>query len=371
MAGMTVLVVDDTILYRKLIADAVRTLDGVELVGTASSGELALARLTQSPVDVLLLDVHMPGLDGLETLTRIRRDHPRTEVVMISGGDRDTAATTMEALRLGAVEFIRKPQGGDVQVNQTQLASDLGRVLGMLRQRRQAPASISGVRRAVSLPSDPVPPVVIARNPPARFAVVAIGISTGGPQALGRVLPRLPADFPIPILVVQHMPPMFTEALANDLDRRSLLRVSEAHEGDPVRPGTILIAPGGSHLVVRPGPEGVVAALSDSPPENSCRPSVDVLFRSIAVHYGQAGVLSVIMTGMGVDGRRGVEALRRVQGWCLTQSAPTCTVYGMPQAVAAAGLSDEVHDLDALPERLTVLARRGRIGVLPTGSRPS
>ncbi|MBP1627983.1 MAG: hypothetical protein H6Q00_2458, partial [Holophagaceae bacterium] len=200
--------------------------------------------------------------------------------------------------------------------------------------------------------------------PLGQIEVVGIGVSTGGPNALTEVIPHLPADFPVPVLVVQHMPPSFTASLADHLDRRSPLRVCEAREGERIEVGNVYIAPGGKHMVVRrheiPGTNTFqrIIGLNENPPENSCRPSVDVLFRSLAAHY-EGSVAAVIMTGMGNDGCEGVRTLKRRGCRCLTQSAETCVVYGMPMAVDEAGLSDEQVPLDLLAQRLVRLVRNG------------
>jgi two-component system chemotaxis response regulator CheB len=196
---------------------------------------------------------------------------------------------------------------------------------------------------------------------------VAIGVSTGGPNALVQLIPLLPADFPVPVLLVQHMPPMFTASLAEHLDQRSQVRVREATHGEPVLPGQVLIAPGGRHMVVRrlsdaaSGETRLIAGLNDAPPENSCRPSVDVLFRSLAAHL-EGNILAVVMTGMGNDGLEGVRALKRRGCACLTQSEASCVVYGMPLAVDEAGLSDEQVALERLAARIVHWVRKSRAG---------
>ena len=195
---------------------------------------------------------------------------------------------------------------------------------------------------------------------PERIDVVGIGVSTGGPNALAELIPRLPADFPVPILLVQHMPPMFTASLAEHLDQKSQVSVREARDGEPVLPGGVYIAPGGRHMVVRRLPDGaLIVGLNDNPPENSCRPSVDVLFRSLAAQF-EGNLLAVVMTGMGSDGCEGVRAMKRRGCRVLTQSEASCIVYGMPLAVDEADLSDEQVPLDRLADRITRLARKNR-----------
>lgn len=228
---------------------------------------------------------------------------------------------------------------------------ELGSVVeGVWRRRQMAGKIVSPAAPSMSSRAAPTP---------TRFGVLAIGVSTGGPKALTEVIPALPGDFPLPIVLVQHMPSLFTKALADDLDRKSALDVREAAEGDLALPGRVLIAPGGRHMVLRNTPEGVAVGINDGPKENSCRPAVDVLFRSVAACYGAQGVLAAIMTGMGSDGMKGVQVLKRKGCHCLTQSEKSCVVYGMPQAVDAAGLSDESVDLDKIAGRLTALATKG------------
>jgi two-component system chemotaxis response regulator CheB len=360
---LRVLIVDDTIVYRRILGDAVAALEGAEVVGTAANGRLALAQLARSPADLVLLDVEMPEMDGLVALRLIRRMFPRTRVVMVSGADRGDAELTVHCLEQGALDFIRKPEGTDPEVSRAQLRARLEPLVRHLRDAVHAPAAGAGA----PAPTAPVPapgaaparirPAVPAAAVAGRIDLVAIGVSTGGPNALSELLPRLPADFPVPVLVVQHMPPRFTAFLAEHLAPQCPLGVREARDGEHVRPGAVLIAPGGRHMVVRRGPEGGrVVGLNDNPPENSCRPSVDVLFRSLAAQWG-GNVLAVVMTGMGCDGLDGVRALKRRGCLCLTQSEASCIVYGMPAAVDEAGLSDQQVPLDRLADRILALVR--------------
>lgn len=195
---------------------------------------------------------------------------------------------------------------------------------------------------------------------PMAFNLLAIGASTGGPEALSRLVPNLPGNFPLPVVIVQHMPPVFTEALARDLDRKSALEVKEVADGDAIVPGRVLIARGGCHMIARPEGGGLVAHLDSGPPENSCRPAVDVLFRSLGEAVGGRGVLAVVLTGMGADGMRGVQALKQGSCRCITQSASTCVVYGMPQSVDSAGLSDESVDISDMAPRIVSLVGLNR-----------
>jgi two-component system chemotaxis response regulator CheB len=371
---LRVMVVDDTVTYRRILSDVIEGLGDAEVVATAPQGRLALARLEQGPVDLVLLDLEMPEMDGLETLSHIRRLYPDISVVMISGQNARAAEATIQALAQGALDFVRKPEGNDPEASRRELKETLKPLLRHVRMRHnlraEAPAPSSSTPKVTATPPPaPAPPRLAATAHtaplPLRFEVLGVGVSTGGPNALGEFIPGLPADFPLPILLVQHMPAGFTASLAEHLDKRSKLEVCEASEGETIRSGRVYIAPGGRHMVVRrrpatdTEPEALIVGLNENPPENSCRPSVDVLFRSIAAQF-DGGMLSVIMTGMGNDGREGVRAMKRRGCYCLSQGADSCVVYGMPLAVDEAGLSDERVPLAALGYRVNQLASRGR-----------
>ena len=374
---LRVLIVDDTVVYRRILSEVIEAMDDAVLAGTAPHGRLALAKLEQQPADLVLLDVEMPEMNGLDTLKEIRRLYPATGVVMISGANLSSAETTMRCLELGALDFLRKPEGADAEAGRQELKDKLRPLLRHVRTRinlqqgtgsrgpQPAPAPVhagpAAPHHAVPPPARPgrMAPV------PGRIDVVGIGVSTGGPNALAELIPRLPADFPVPILLVQHMPPLFTASLAEHLDHKSKVAVREARDGEPVLAGSVYLAPGGRHMVVRRlpdadgGPSGLIVGLNDNPLENSCRPSVDVLFRSIAAHY-EGNMLAVVMTGMGSDGCEGVRAMKRRGCLCLTQSEASCIVYGMPLSVDEAGLSDEQVPLDRLADRITYLVRKNR-----------
>jgi two-component system chemotaxis response regulator CheB len=373
---LRILIVDDTIVYRRILSDVVESLEDVMLVGTAPHGRLALAKLGQTPADLVLLDVEMPEMNGLEALREIRRNFPACSVVMISGANRSSAETTLRCLEMGALDFLHKPEGTDPEASRNELRDKLRPLLRHVQTRLnlhhgsggRPPADATEPGRP-HVESRPVArPVVAAPRVaalPARIDVVGIGVSTGGPNALAELIPRLPADFPVPILLVQHMPPLFTASLAEHLDQKSKVKVREARDGEPVLPGSVYLAPGGKHMVVRRLPDGdggastPIVGLNENPPENSCRPSVDVLFRSLAAQY-EGNLLAVVMTGMGSDGCEGVRAMKRRGCAVLTQSESSCVVYGMPLAVDEAGLSDEQVPLDRLAGRIVQWVRRNR-----------
>jgi len=359
--ALRVLVVDDTVVYRKILSEVLESFGEVEIVGTAPHGRLALARIDQMPVDLVLLDVEMPELDGLATLAEIQKRTDPPTVVMISGQTTRSAQSTIHALENGALDFIRKPDGSDPDASRRELTEKLRPLVRHVRTRRNLRQAVrlEPVKAPAAPPAAlPVPVRPVAAAPPARFAAIAIGVSTGGPNALGEMIPHLPPDLPVPVLLVQHMPPGFTASLADHLDKRSRIRVKEAEEGEPVQAGSVYIAPGGRHMVLRRLPEGgLIIGLNDQPAVNSCKPSVDVLFRSMAAQV-DGPVLALVMTGMGNDGCEGVRTLKRQSCYCLSQTEKSCVVYGMPLAVDEAGLSDEQVPLERMAQRVTQLVQR-------------
>jgi len=356
-----ILVVDDTAVYRRILSDVVGELDNAELAGTAPNGNIALKKVEALQPDLVLLDLEMPELDGLETLKIIRRKWPEIGVIVISGVNSAGADKTIKALQAGALDFIPKPTGTGTEEGIKVLRKKIGPLLTLFTTRRFTSAVIAATTRppqptAAPAPPRPQPPKRAIAPVPSRFRMLAIGSSTGGPEALGQIIPHLPADLGVPILLVQHMPPVFTASLAENLNRRSALTVKEAQNGEWVFPDVVYIAPGGRHMVLRRSDdnEGYVIGINDNPPVKSCRPSVDVLFRSIAVHHG-GGVLAVMLTGMGDDGADGVGALKREGCRCLSQTEKTCVVYGMPRAIDEAGYADESIDLPDIAARIKAL----------------
>lgn len=371
LPDLKVLIVDDAVIYRQILTRIVSGFDGVELTGTAPNGRIALGKVALNPPDLVLLDAFMPELDGLETLKALKADYPQVDVVMLSGMDHATASLTVKALEAGALDFIPKPRKSEAADNVAELRGALSRLIPVARSHKYArqvqSLSKSSSTRPVALAArsapEPVPPASPAPAPRSRFGridVVAIGVSTGGPHALQEIVPRLAADFPLPILAVQHMPPMFTASLAERLNAVSAIQVREGENGEFVRPGVMYLARGGRHMVARRTPDGKVAlGLTDTPPVNSCRPSVDVLLRSLGMAY-DGRVLSVILTGMGNDGLAGVAALARRGGYTLAQDRATSVVWGMPGAVVEAGKADEVVPLALIAERIFRLVSRRR-----------
>jgi two-component system chemotaxis response regulator CheB len=345
------MVVDDAVVIRRLVSDALAADPEVEVVGTAPNGRLALAKLPQLKPDVITLDVEMPELDGIETVAEIRKVYPRLPVIMFSTLTRRGGEATLDALARGATDYVTKPANvGSVTAALEQVRGDLLPKIKLHHARATRPPAPPSV-----LPSAPV---TTPAGPPPVVRAVVIGVSTGGPNALAAVLPSLPADLPVPVLVVQHMPPVFTQLLAQRLDGQCRVRVGEAVEGQPIEAGRVWIAPGDFHMTVATRPVGPVLRLDQGPPENSCRPAADPLFRSAAAVYG-AGVLAVVLTGMGQDGLRGCEAVARAGGRVLAQDEATSVVWGMPGFVARAGLAERVLPLPLVgPEIARRLAAR-------------
>jgi two-component system chemotaxis response regulator CheB len=344
-----ILVVDDAAVIRRLVADEIAADPALEVVGTAANGKIALAKLPQVNPDLVILDVEMPELDGLATLRELRKTYPKLPVIMFSSLTERGAETTLDALALGATDYFTKPTS----------ASGPEASLEILRT-RLIPKIKALCAAATPRPLPAEKPVSAIVPPPGRTSpveVVAIGTSTGGPNALAEIVSRLPAHFPVPLLIVQHMPPMFTKLLADRLTTQGPIPIQEAMSGREPLPGQGWIAPGDYHIaVVRNGTQ-VRLLTHQEPPENSCRPSVDVLLRSVARVYG-AHALAVILTGMGQDGLRGCEAIREAGGQVLVQDESSSVVWGMPGFVARAGLADRVLPLPQLAGEITARVRR-------------
>lgn len=331
-----VLVVDDSALMRKLIPQILETDSSIQVVGTAMDGTFGLKKIEELKPQVVTLDLEMPGMGGLDMLKEIMRHH-RVPVIVVSAHSTEGASITLKALALGAFDFVAKPN--DVSARMPEIARELIAKI-------KAAAQSRGVRVSpVAQPSSSGKVSLNAKNPPTR--VVAIGVSTGGPNALQYVLSQLPGDFRGSILVVQHMPEGFTEMFARRLDEISAIAVKEAQSGDVLLAGRALICPGSRHLKVKRLPLGDVAVLSDEPRVNGHRPSVDVLFHSMAEEFGSSGV-AVLMTGMGEDGAQGLGEVKAAGGMTIAQSEDSCVVFGMPKAAIERGFAVRVVGLEAM-----------------------
>lgn len=328
--AIRVLIVDDSVIARRAIVGALITDPRFTVVGEAPDGFEAVKNIWQSNPDVVILDLVMPTMDGIETMALLRRRKPDLKIIMCTKLGGVGTAAAADALMLGADDCVAKPVDLDTMGAHH---SDLHKLLAF---------RIADLFQ--DLPSANVPVSHSRKFVP---EVVVIGVSTGGPNALATLLPMLPHDFPLPILIVQHIPSEFVELLAQRLSLRANLPVQEAREGERVSPGRILIAPGGHHLALRRHGAGVSVAITDQAKENSCRPSVDVLFRNAVQAYG-GGVLGVIMTGMGSDGTRGAIAINQAGGVVLVQDKPSSVVWGMPGSAVDAGVVNEVLPLSQL-----------------------
>ncbi len=330
-----VLVVDDSAFARKVLRETLAAAPGIEVVDIARDGLEALEKIAMLRPDVVTLDLTMPGLDGVGVMAALPHDDP-PRVVLVSVSGRDNAQC-VEALQMGAVELVQKP---------TALATDRLYTLGE--------ALVRAVRAAASarprLPTLAASPATVA--PGARRAdVVVVGTSTGGPQALARLLPALPADLPVPVAVALHIPAGYTEALAQRLDAAAQLTVVEADGEVPLRPGLAVLARGGCHLRLTRRQAAVVAAVEHGSVHLPYRPSVDLLFESAAAAFG-ARVLGVVLTGMGDDGLRGARAIRAAGGEVIAESESSCIVDGMPRSVREAGLANDEAPLERMAEAI-------------------
>jgi two-component system chemotaxis response regulator CheB len=351
MDRIRVLLVDDASAVRRLVGSALNRDPALEVVGTAADGRMALDRLAELRPDVVLLDLEMPVMDGLQTLIELRKTHPRLPVIMFSRFTQRGVEATVHALTLGADDYVPKPGDGlDVGSCIEELLIPKIKLLG----------------RRAGTPAQPGPATVgraaaPAASRPRHVGVVVVGTSTGGPNALTELFGAFPADWSVPVLVVQHMPPVFTAQLAERLTEKSRLKVREGAAGELVSAAGAWVAPGGHHMTVRQDGAAVRLALNQEPPVNSCRPAVDVLFRSAAAVYGPE-VLAVVLTGMGQDGLRGCESVRAAGGQVLVQDEATSVVWSMPGAVAQAGLADQVLPLGQVGPEVVRRVRQCRAG---------
>ncbi|MBI5946250.1 MAG: chemotaxis response regulator protein-glutamate methylesterase [Chloroflexi bacterium] len=354
---LRVLVVDDTSLFRRIISDALALLPDVEVVGTAPNGKIALERVASLSPDLITLDIEMPEMSGLEVLDALKSRGLKCGVVVVSALTLKGGDLTIRALELGAFDFITKPSGGDPQTNLTAISNSLAPIVSAFRRRWEIQSilrSTSAPAAAVVRPSIPSSPAAHAPVPVSKKAdLVLIGISTGGPNALAKMLPALPANFPVPILVVQHMPPLFTKSMATSLAAKCRVAVKEAEDNETIRPATVYIAPGGRHMKIAPAPKGEInLSITDDPLENNCRPSVDYLFRSVANGF-TGSTTAVIMTGMGSDGVLGLRLLKRKNCHIIAQDESSCVVYGMPGEAVKAGVVDIITPLDHIAEEIS------------------
>lgn len=359
MRKIRVLIVDDSTVIRRLLSSALASVPEIEVVGTAPNGKIAIAKLSQLTPDVVTLDIEMPEMDGLATVLELRKIYPTLPVIMFSTLTQKGAEATLDALANGANDYVTKPAnvGSVNEAMQCVREQLIPKIKSLCKWYNDKPLVTT---TCLSRPQT-ILPTPAGRSPRVknRIDVVAIGSSTGGPNALTAVLKELPKSFPVPIVIVQHMPPVFTKHLANRLNQNCALEVVEASPGLDVRSGMVAIAPGDYHMIIHSDGAGIRTQLNQMPPENSCRPSVDVLFRSVAENFG-ANALAVVLTGMGRDGKMGAEMIRDAGGRIFAQDEATSVVWGMPRAVAQSGLADEVLPLSQVAEQLVNAMAIGR-----------
>lgn len=357
MAKIRVLIVDDSVVIRRLVTDCLAADPDIEVVGTAPDGQIALAKIPQVNPDIVTLDIEMPVLDGIQTVAAIRKTYAKLPVIMFSTLTERGGAATLEALSNGANDYVTKPANvGNVAMSMERVRSELiPKIKSLCGRAKPEVLSCPIIRKPVVMPG--------LLPQAARIDALLIGVSTGGPNALAALMPGFGKNFPVPILIVQHMPAVFTKLLAERLGVASGLPACEGAQGMAVKPGHIYVAPGGHHMEVERAPDGLKLRIHDGPPENSCRPAVDVLFRSAAKVYGPRA-LALMLTGMGQDGLIGCQHLREQGGRVIAQDEASSVVWGMPGAVVQAGLAEKVLPLNAIAAEVN-----GRLA-LQAGARP-
>ena len=362
-----VLVADDSVLFRRAISDALASLPDVEVVGSAPNGKLAVQRVRELKPDLLTLDIEMPEMDGIAVLDALRESREDTLVIVVSALTQRGGQLTMKALEKGASDFITKPDASGAEASRAAIARELVPRVRALAHRREIrkilrdspqadpsrPAPMSAKTGAREQTPKAAPRPAVLSKP----EMVLIGVSTGGPNALAELLPKIPRSIGVPLLVVQHMPPVFTQSLAESLSAKCTLQVREASNGERLEPGAVYIAPGGKQMRLALAAGGAkIIEVTDDPPENNCKPAVDYLFRSAANRFPGRS-MAVILTGMGSDGTLGLRLLKRHGCFIIAQDEASSVVFGMPKAAIDAGVVDAVLPLDAIADRIVASVR--------------
>ncbi len=353
MDKIKVLVVDDSVVIRKIVSESLAQDSEIEVVGLAANGKIALQKIPNLKPDIITLDMEMPEMDGLETLDHLKKLHPGIPVIMFSTLTQKGAAATLDALARGAVDYTGKPSNlsgnrGGVEQIKVDLIPKIKNICA--RRLKRPPTSAPGTTSSSIVTPKEIPKKPVLSQPPSgisRIDMVAIGVSTGGPNALSDLMPAFPSDFPVPIVITQHMPPHFTKLLAERLSSKSHLEILENKPGMELKPGRAVIAAGDYHMTVHRNGTTLETGANQSPPENSCRPAVDVMFRSVSDLFGK-NLLTVILTGMGQDGLKGCEYAKNKGGRVIVQDEATSVVWGMPGFVAKAGLAESILPLDKI-----------------------
>lgn len=365
MPKIRVLIVDDAVVVRKMLSDTMNQDPDIEVVGVAANGSIGLQKIPQVNPDIVSLDIEMPVMNGLETLDKIRETWPKLPVIMFSTLTLKGAVATLDALSKGATDYVAKPSKAKSLEEGIELIKS-----GLIPKIKAICSERSGLDIPISLPK-PKPQVEYPDDPKKmkgikrfhRVDVVTIGVSTGGPNALAEIMPVFPKNFPVPIVVVQHMPPNFTKLLAERLDSKSQVKVKECEKGDILQPGHVYIAPGDYHMTVEQDKDDVVTSLNQAPHENSCRPSADVLFRSVAKTFSR-NALAVVLTGMGQDGMHGCQHIQARGGQVIAQDEASSVVWGMPGFVVKSNLADIVLPLDKVAQEIIAKCNTGRLASL-------
>lgn len=377
------MVVDDSMVFRKILSDLLKEIPGIEIVGHAPNGRIAVQKLSTQKPDLLLLACNLPEMSGFEVLAEIREKQIDCGAIMVSGSNADLQKTGVAALTAGAFEFLTRPDGETIEETSRLLRPQLKLAVEAFQERLRIRRMMGlGIRKtsltagipkntAVSQKNSDSTAAAVRKRQNTGFAdLIVIGISTGGPPALAEVLTSIKQPLDIPVIIVQHIPQYFSGPLAAGLREKSGQQVYEVDDGMNLEPGKFFLSPGGAHvkLVKESGNGGYQLRLSDDPPENSCRPSIDYLLKS-AVNSFVGNIAVLIMTGMGSDGLSGARLVKKAGGYVMAQNGESCVVYGMPKAIVEAGLADEVLSLNEIPAGIQRIARREAIG--SSFSRPS
>ena len=362
MRKIKVLVVDDAVVVRKIVTDTLGSDPEIEVIATAANGKIALQKIPQLKPDILTLDIEMPEMDGIETLTEARKLYKELPIIMFNTLTERGGSKTLEALALGATDYVTKPANvSSVSIAKQRIRDEL---IPKIKMFCAGKAGIEIPVAAIPKPIEKTTAPVIKkqfrlRPSNQKIDIVAIGVSTGGPNALAELFPNLPGDLPVPIVLVQHMPPFFTKLLAERLSSKSPVDIQEGKAGEKLQPGKAWIAPGDYHMVLEKKADGVYLKTNQEAQENSCRPAVDPLFRSVSDIYGP-NVLSVILTGMGQDGMKGCEQIKSKGGYVIVQDEKTSVVWGMPGFVAREGLADEILPLNQIGSKIISMVKKNR-----------
>lgn len=360
---LRVLIVDDTAIYRKVVAEVLSELPDIEVVGTANNGKIAISKIASLKPDILTLDIEMPEMNGLDVLSSIKSKGYNVGAIILSTLTHKGGDLTMQALELGAFDFITKPETNSIEESKKQIKNSLSSILKAFSRRQEIrhilDGRLSSFKNKQGITAKETSKSIVRRintisvNKVRNAEIVGIGVSTGGPKALSQMMPEIPGDINVPILIVQHMPPIFTQSLAKSLNEKCAINVREAIDGETIHPNVALIAPGGKQMKIVAGMGGKdrIIRITDEPPENSCKPSVDYLFRSIAQHYvGRSA--GVIMTGMGSDGYLGLSLMKRNGATIIAQDEASCIVYGMPKIAIDNGIADIIAPLDQIASEI-------------------